>query len=622
MNIFKSSAALFAAVAIISCNEKITTDTGEGGLITVTSQIGTDTKSGYDIYNLPGEFTMDIDQSGSEYDYALQNMVKKGDENVYFSNSAILRWASMDHSGVQVKAMTVSSSDINKTTGEINITISENQSSDESLKPNDILGASTSKNNIFIDGDNIIVFFSHLMSKLHVVYEVAEGSTASIEHINLQNVSMGGVYDYQNMQYGSSLPIGNEIIRMCHNTDYKSAEAVFYPFTIQNDKQPTLLVRLSGRNTDITVPLNLATGFEFKGGKNYVIKLKISNRNAEIVSVSQNSDWVKNVGGKILWIGTSIPAGSGANNYPKMIADATGLEIVNNAIGGSKVLECPDDTWFTSKDTWNYLMAGGLAQTTDDAEANYKIKLSQVSDGDTDWVNAQIQTIQSLSYQSLIEPYIDGRLDNCKVVVIDHGFNDIVGPNQINGIGWEAGSWPGGEGEDVWGEEFLNALTADNYQTAYKNFVINSENLTEEGSYLLSIEKIVNAIRDVERRQNTSIKIIIGNYFAYDSPWGRANWYGGGFSNLNFAGTLCCYNKAAARVFGLDIVNVYDKIDIPDWYRFCPDGVHPSSDATGNSNITIAYAYIDEFRRIFGGNSKTKSTASTSDCGWEDVELF
>lgn len=615
MNIFKSSAALFAAVAIISCNEKITTDTsGEGGLITVTSQIGTDTKSGYDIYNLPGEFTMDIDQSGSEYDYALQNMVKKGDENVYFSNSAILRWASMDHSGVQVKAMTVSSSDINKTTGKINITISEDQSSDELLKPNDILGASTSKNNIFIDGDNIIVFFGHLMSKLHVVYEVAEGSTASIGQIRLQNVSMGGEYDYQNMQYDSSLPIGNEIITMCHNTDYKSAEAVFYPFTIQNDKQPTLLVRLSGRNTDITVPLNLATGFEFKGGKNYVIKLKISNRNAEIVSVSQNSDWVKNVGGKILWIGTSIPAGSGANNYPKMIADATGLEIVNNAIGGSKVLECPDDTWFTSKDTWNYLMAGGLAQTTDDAEANYKIKLSQVSGGDTDWVNAQIQTIQSMSYQSLIEPYIDGRLDNCKVVVIDHGFNDIVGPNQIDGIGFEAGLW---QETNPWGESFLNNLTADNYESAYKNY-ITANGLKVEGSYLMAIEKIVDAIRAID----TNIKIIIGNYFAYDSPWGRANWYGGLFSQYNFAGTLCCYNKAAARVFGLDIVNVYDKIDIPDWYRFCPDGVHPSSDATGNSNITIAYAYIDEFRRIFGGNSRTKSTASTSDCGWEDVELF
>ena len=605
MNIFKSSAALFAAVAIISCNEKITTDTsGEGGLITVTSQIGTDTKSGYDIYNLPGEFTMDIDQSGSEYDYALQNMVKKGDENVYFSNSAILRWASMDHSGVQVKAMTVSSSDINKTTGKINITISEDQSSDELLKPNDILGASTSKNNIFIDGDNIIVFFGHLMSKLHVVYEVAEGSTASIGQIRLQNVSMGGEYDYQNMQYDSSLPIGNEIITMCHNTDYKSAEAVFYPFTIQNDKQPTLLVRLSGRNTDITVPLNLATGFEFKGGKNYVIKLKISNRNAEIVSVSQNSDWVKNVGGKILWIGTSIPAGSGANNYPKMIADATGLEIVNNAIGGSKVLECPDDTWFTSKDTWNYLMAGGLAQTTDDAEANYKIKLSQVSGGDTDWVNAQIQTIQSMSYQSLIEPYIDGRLDNCKVVVIDHGFNDIVGPNQIDGIGFEAGLW---QETNPWGESFLNNLTADNYESAYKNY-ITANGLKVEGSYLMAIEKIVDAIRAID----TNIKIIIGNYFAYDSPWGRANWYGGLFSQYNFAGTLCCYNKAAARVFGLDIVNVYDKIDIPDWYRFCPDGVHPSSDATGNSNITIAYAYIDEFRRIFGGNSKTKSTMLSS----------
>ena len=143
-------------------------------------------------------------------------------------------------------------------------------------------------------------------------------------------------------------------------------------------------------------------------------------------------------------------------------------------------------------------------------------------------------------------------------------------------------------------------------------------NLTEEGSYLISIEKIVNTIREI----NPDINIIIGNYFAYDSPWGRANWYQGTFSQYNFAGTLCCYNKAAARIFGLNIVNVYETIgNITDWYSFCPDGVHPSSRADGSSNKAIADVYLQELAKIFS-STKTKSSANAFDYGWEDVEIL
>lgn len=39
-----------------------------------------------------------------------------------------------------------------------------------------------------------------------------------------------------------------------------------------------------------------------------------------------------------------------------------------------------------------------------------------------------------------------------------------------------------------------------------------------------------------------------------------------------------------------------------DFMKFCPDGTHPFSDLTGESNRIIADIYIKELSRIFGLN--------------------
>jgi hypothetical protein len=55
-------------------------------------------------------------------------------------------------------------------------------------------------------------------------------------------------------------------------------------------------------------------------------------------------------------------------------------------------------------------------------------------------------------------------------------------------------------------------------------------------------------------------------------------------------------------------VNVYkytgldNPTDFTQYYKFCPDGTHPGSDLSGQLNQMIAYIYIKELRRIFGGN--------------------
>ncbi|WP_251280149.1 hypothetical protein, partial [Enterobacter hormaechei] len=42
-------------------------------------------------------------------------------------------------------------------------------------------------------------------------------------------------------------------------------------------------------------------------------------------------------GKKIVWLGTSIPAGSGANAYPYMLAQRLGATIANQSVGSSPI---------------------------------------------------------------------------------------------------------------------------------------------------------------------------------------------------------------------------------------------------------------------------------------------
>ncbi len=64
------AAALCGAV---SCSDKISTETPEGaGYITVTSQVGAQTKAGYETKTLPADFVMEVNQgAAAEYDFSI-----------------------------------------------------------------------------------------------------------------------------------------------------------------------------------------------------------------------------------------------------------------------------------------------------------------------------------------------------------------------------------------------------------------------------------------------------------------------------------------------------------------------------------------------------------------------
>ena len=417
MNFLKFSAAVLAVTCIASCNEKMITETPEGaGYITVTSQIGSQTKAGYETKTLPAEFIMDINQGNASFNYIKLKMTKDASSNEYIADKEDLKWATSTHEGAIVRAMTIPSGVASIDSDNIvEINLISNQTTLENFNKNDILGARNSENGgITIKGDNINVSFQHLMSKLHVIYETANTST-KVNAITLKNVCLGGAYSYEDINYVGSLEErGN--INMYINTaapDYSIfvAEAIFFPF----EGMPVLEVTT---NLGVKTCNLVSQNFKFERGKRYVLKITIdANGNVTKTNISTENDWVKNVpGGKILWIGTSIPAGGGtAFSYPQMVANATGLEIINNAVGGSKLLADPKGPTYASawtKEEWDnyenevnpgpyswHLALGGLVQSHADIDRVYEPELMKVkSQGgasvDDAWVKKHINKLK------------------------------------------------------------------------------------------------------------------------------------------------------------------------------------------------------------------------------------
>ena len=248
---------------------------------------------------------------------------------------------------------------------------------------------------------------------------------------------------------------------------------------------------------------------------------------------------------------------------------------------------------------------------TEHAEWQVKYDARQAALATVDsWVNTQIDKIKSLSYMSLILPYINGSqgYEQYTTVVLDHGFNDV------SKMAFEAGghytAYEYQDWGDVWGYSYLMSVKSKVVDyNQYKSDFNGNSNLTAGGkenevSYILAMSDVIQAIKAA----NSSVKIIIGNYFALNSPWVKANYFP--TFNENFTSLICYNNEALAAMWDLDIVNVYEHLQISedmfwnpngvDYSKFCPDGVHP---ATYEAVSAIAEIYINQLDGIIGSRN-------------------
>lgn len=602
---FSMMAALFC---LASCSEKMNLEQPDvTNKIIVTTQVDPHTKAGYEtsetVTVLPEKFYIEIDQDGNDKDYRLP-LTREPNTNNYQA-SIELQWNGTDHTNTKVKAMTIpyglTAVDMENPMA---ITINKEQGNSENLKASDLLGASTTIGGIAIQDNNINIAFKHLMSKLQITY--TKPDDIQINSVQLKNTCVKGGYSYASMADDSSIAAEFGDITMYHEAEKKSAEAIFFPYTPTSDPKLVVNATINGLTKAFECPIVLKQSSAFVGGKRYIMTVTVSETGIEGV-VTMIKDWNTSssqvAGERVLWIGTSIPAGAGAaKSYPMLVDEAMNCTIVNNAVGGSVVL-APNpavmDNNYNTVTSWNYLYAGGLSQTHAEVELlrDRLMTMANNYEGVTDeirnqWVDERITELKSLSYESLIIPYINGTIDNCTTVILDHGFNDIARLIlEAGGLRYTPG-YLDTDATKEWGYNYLTALvkgeiTLEEYKEHLKPHW-DANNLIEADSYIIAMNKIIQAIYAV----NKDIRIIIGNYFSSNSPW--VNWFhfGNGFDAYELTRVLLMYNEAVAGMWGLDVVNVYEHLYIEEnsfWAgydangviidnsKFCPDGVHPSN---------------------------------------------
>lgn len=276
------------------------------------------------------------------------------------------------------------------------------------------------------------------------------------------------------------------------------------------------------------------------------------------VSNNVSSHW-KNK--KIVWFGTSVPAGNtgsggaGAKAYPNLLADMIGATVYNEAIGSSRVrggsfsdISTDDPMGWAGMSAIGVMLSLSLSAAEKQAIAN---------DWDSKWKNiianpesvdmSQIATYKAASWDSILPKYLTGgSVGQCDAYVFDHGFNDHDITNGYTDL------------DDVPSD--LNDRT---YWIGAMHYII---------------EKII--------ADNPKAKIIfIGHYNHDGDQTGRGANY-----DVKY---VCEAQEKIATMFGATCIKTWEKLNINMTpitvngsqtntlnLRY-PDHVHPASDTTG-----------------------------------------
>ena len=131
-----------AMFCVISCSKDMELKPSDVSYISVTSEVTPHTKAGYEGTTvLPNKIFIEIDQDGTDMDYALPLTLERN-TNKYLASKELI-WKDANHSSCQIKVMTaplgLTSVDlVNPMSVEINL----DQSNANNLTECDLLGAS------------------------------------------------------------------------------------------------------------------------------------------------------------------------------------------------------------------------------------------------------------------------------------------------------------------------------------------------------------------------------------------------------------------------------------------------------------------------------------------------
>lgn len=270
---------------------------------------------------------------------------------------------------------------------------------------------------------------------------------------------------------------------------------------------------------------------------------------------------------RVLWLGTSIPAGC---TYPAYACAQLGALCENQARGAS---------FLTSRELvapFEYSHGLSLTMTADEKEMICRtyVETGEIKASDLkDWKNA--------SYDVRLLPYVR----QSDVVIIDHGYND----------------------RDIIIEELKTPEEQWDWESRDRSTFLGAF------GYLY----------DIIRSENPDCLVVVGGYFqrhctkghpaageAIATMWERIAahydlpllniWDYSGINTEPIAGSANYFAELNDR-YGTDFLPVSpdDDGNISAFSKFCPDGVHPFTDPTGESDRLLNIWALDRLRYIF-----------------------
>lgn len=295
---------------------------------------------------------------------------------------------------------------------------------------------------------------------------------------------------------------------------------------------------------DCTMYLNLATNNDRPATKADFEATKVYIYQENITDSAYS-------GKNVVWIGTSIPAGEGERKYPEILSRRLGFNLKNKAIGAS----------YFSK-----------ASISSDANAPVTCLSMTKAEMTAKW-GAKAQLFAS--FEEVFKA-IDANTD---IVVFDHGYNDrdaITAVMKAGGFDADLKGTPQGE-----------------IQKQLK-------------------DDIALLVREIKARAPRTKIVICGYFTKHHDAWVGDN----SLSGTQYVSTkyICDWAVELAESLSVECWPVWQLLDVHDakyepmsgvvFRDFCPDDVHPHSEASGKS-IRL---YADAVERAMLGGAKIDTT--------------
>lgn len=326
----------------------------------------------------------------------------------------------------------------------------------------------------------------------------------------------------------------------------------------------------------------------FPQGKIAIIKCSLNEKTNNKYNWCKISNYEYGEKKEVLWLGTSIPAGSPwGNGYPKLISNSLNIKINNNAIGASFITYSAEKP--SSSDESEVYKCFSLTQTKEEKEELF-------GDVIVNWSEEYKEQALNFGYDNLIIPYLNGTKGNCDIVIFDHGWNDV--------------------------NRSLRAMYEKiNDGTINDEYMQSRDRNTFIGAFNFLYDKILEA--------NPKVRIIIAGYHENES-----NNSVGPENNKKAIGyygkEVCAVQEYIAKYYGLPLIKMWEKtnftfkqivpntsnylqdmgysreafikdnngnISLFDYYH--PDGIHPySSEKVGGAmgETYLTNIYIQELQ--------------------------